>query len=179
MHSCVSCCPSLVGLGYVCETIPTRRTSSQKKLLKRSSTNLSQCLQICVVDPAYCFWLSLFLAFGWPCFLPLLGPLGSQGGRQESIPKMLLQSRRNPTHMSHIQANSFTVHLRYKDFIYQRDLRSGSNRQDRVSSLMAPLSYLNKTISVHFGKALWKRFFSGRGPRSRFLRLRSGGRSFF
>ena len=31
-----------------------------------------------LVGPVYCFWFSLFLAFGWPCFLPLVGPLGSR-----------------------------------------------------------------------------------------------------
>ena len=69
MHSCVSCCTSVVSLGYVCETFPRRRISSQKKLCKPSSTNLSQCLQIYVS----CFWLALFIASGFPCFLLLVG----------------------------------------------------------------------------------------------------------
>ena len=81
MHSCVSRCTSLVGLGYVCETISGRRISSQKKLYKLSSTNLSQCLQICVsclwlalfIASGFlvsCLWLALFLAFGWPSGFP-------------------------------------------------------------------------------------------------------------
>ena len=68
MHSCVFGC-TWQAWAMLVKQVPEEKISSQKKLYKPSSTNLSQCLQIYVS----CLWLALLIASGWPCFLLLVG----------------------------------------------------------------------------------------------------------